>query len=217
MLQKETQKWDDNEPAFVDAVNSVLSGSEEVKATKVILMKKSFEKPFEEIKAAGNGMTVERKFYLLSSVEHEAASMHDEDGKTIKPVEIAPGSILKKGDKIRIEYRIWNKENRSFVRLSAPREAALRPVQQLSGMYGWGIRPFRINNWFSFMPHGYRNVKAEKTEYYFDSYPEENTTVSEDFFVTQSGAFVAPVVEIESLYAPHYRANGGFSGKLAVE
>lgn len=67
------------------------------------------------------------------------------------------------------------------------------------------------------MPHGYRNVKAEKTEYYFDSYPEENTTVSEDFFVTQSGAFVAPVVEIESLYAPHYRANGGFSGKLAVE
>lgn len=217
MLQKETQKWDDDEPAFVDAVNSVLSGSDEVKATKVILMKKTFEKPFEEIDAAGNGMRIERKFYLISSVEKEAKSMHERDGKVIEGVEIVPGTMLHKGDKIKIEYRIWNQENRSFVRLSAPREAALMPVQQLSGMYGWMIRPFYFNSWYSFMPRGYRNVKAAKSEYYFDSFPEEDTVISEEFFVTQSGAFEAPVVEIESLYAPHYRANGKFAGRLTVE
>ena len=32
--------------------------------------------------------------------------------------------------------------------------------------------------------------------------------ITEDFLVTQEGTFSVPVVEIESLYAPHYRANG---------
>ena len=39
-------------------------------------------------------------------------------------------------------------------------------------------------------------------------------TLSEDFFVTQAGQFVAPVTVIESLYAPHYRANSAWRGIL---
>lgn len=196
MLQKETQKWGE-EPAYVDALASVLAGSDEVKATKVILLTKTYRKPFREVMAAGNGFRVDRKFFL--------------DGK-----EIEPGTVLKVGDRIHVEYRIWNGENRSFVVLRAAREAGLRPVQQLSGMYGWGISPLRVNGWFSFQPHGYRNVKASVTEYYFDSYPEENTVVTEEFYVTQAGSFSAPVVEIESLYAPHYRANAGYSKPLEI-
>ena len=61
------------------------------------------------------------------------------------------------------------------------------------------------------------NVKVEKSEYYFDTFPEESTTIIEEFFVTQSGAFMAPVVEIECLYSPHYRANGKFAGRMTVE
>ena len=59
--------------------------------------------------------------------------------------------------------------------------------------------------------------KINRTEYYFDSFPEENTTLSEEFFVTQAGTFTAPVITVESLYAPHYRANDAFHGVLAVE
>ena len=55
---------------------------------------------------------------------------------------------------------------------------------------------------------------ADKTEYWFDSYPEEKTTVTEEFYVTQEGAFQTPAVEIESLYAPHYRANDAGRGPL---
>ena len=51
----------------------------------------------------------------------------------------------------------------------------------------------------------------------FDSYPEENTVISEEFFVTQAGMFSAPVPVIESLYAPHYRANASFAGAVVVE
>lgn len=177
MIQKETQKWG-SEPAYIEAIDAVLAGPQETLATEVIALSKSFTKPFDKVKAAGNGFKVSR-VYLR-------------DGKSLRD-----GEILHVGDRITAEYRIWNGENRSFVRLYAPRPASLRPVNQLSGYSGWW-------SWTS----GYRNVLKDRTEYWYDSYPEENTTVREEFYVTQKGVFHAPAVSIESLYAPHYRANG---------
>ena len=178
MLQKETQKWD-SDPAYIDAITAIMDGSREVLGTKVVALSATYTVPFSEVKASGNGFTIERHFYK---------------GKE----EIQPGDSLAVGDRIRIVYRIWNAENRSFVKLTAGREAALNPVQQLSGVVGGFINP------------GYRNVRASATEYYFDSYPEENTEISEEFFVTRAGAFQAPATVIESLYAPHYRANTNY-------
>lgn len=206
MLQKETQQWDDD-PAFVDAVASVVAGGEEVLSTKVIALTKTYSKPFGEIAAAGNGFTVERRFF--KAVKGEDSSQ----GR----VEIFPGSVLRAGDKVTVEYRIWNQENRSFVKLTAPREAMFRPVDQLSGHYGWWLSPFRVAGTYSVTPQGYRNVKTDCTEYFFDVYPEEDTVVSEDFFITQDGTFSAPVVTVESLYAPHYRANAAFQGPLGTK
>ena len=175
MLQKETQKWE-AAPEFVDAITAILDGSEAVLQTRVLALSATYSAPLETIQAAGNGFTIGRKFYR--------------DGK-----EIQPGDPVAVGDKITVKYEIWNAENRSFVKLTAGREASLSPVNQLSGLNGWT---------------GYRNVKASATEYYFSSYPEEKTTVSEDFFVVRAGTFVAPVTVIESLYAPHYRANSAY-------
>ncbi len=206
ILQKETQKWGDD-PAFVDAIASVMSASEDVLSTSVVTLTKTYRKPFGEIAAAGNGFTVVRKFY------REAVDLAgDGDGR----VEIHPGDSLHVGDKLIAEYRIWNEENRSFVKLTAPREAGFRPVDQLSGHYGWRIRPLSVAGFPAITPQGYRNVKSDCTEYCFDVYPEENSVVSEALFVTQEGVFSAPVVTIESLYAPHYRANSAFSGQIEV-
>ena len=203
MLRKETQKWD-GDPAFVDALNSVLTGPADILATKVVSLTKTYSVPFSKVKAAGNGFTVERHFYK---------EVKGEDGKTGR-LEIFPGMKVSVSDKITAEYQIWNQENRSFVKLTAPREAAFRPVNQLSGVYGWWLRPLSVNGIWSVTPQGYRDVKTDRTEYWFDVYPEEKTTVTEDFFITQEGIFMAPVVTIESLYAPHYRANGPFFGTL---
>ncbi len=203
MLQKETQKWDED-PAFVDALNSVLTGSADILATKVVSMTKTYSTPFSKVKAAGNGFTIERHFYK---------EVRGEGGKAER-LEIFPEMRLGVGDKITAEYQIWSQENRSFVKLTAPREAAFRPVNQLSGAYGWWLRPLSVNGVWSITPQGYRHVKADRTEYYFDVYPEEKSTVTEDFFITQEGIFTAPVVTIESLYAPHYRANAGYAGAM---
>lgn len=230
MLQKETQRWEAT-PDFVDAINSVMEGDAAVKSTKVVVLTAVTDLPFAEVKASGNGFTVERKFYRIgsgpgasgedpagmsgaSSVSVSAeASMGSSgvgSGTTADKAgrqEIRPGDRVNVGDKIVAEYVIHNDENRSFVKISAPREAAFRPANQFSGRYGWWLSPLRIADWYSFTPQGYRNVKSALTEYYFDSYPEENTVISEEFFVTQTGTFSAPVVTVESLYAPHYRAN----------
>ena len=196
MVQKETQKWE-SDPGYLEALACVMRGSEETLDTRVIALSASTELPFEAVRESGNGFSVEREYYL--------------DGR-----KLSDGEVLHVGDKVTAVYRIWNQENRSFVKLSVPRNASLRPVDQTSGRYGWMARPLSVPGWTSFTPQGYRSVRADRTEYWFESYPEEKTAISEEFFVTQEGRFQSPVPEIESLYAPHYRANGSGSGYMTV-
>ena len=202
MVQKETQQWDED-ASFVDAISSILDASQETLDTRIITLTKTFTKPFIEVKAYGNGFTVERNFFVERTVA----------GK-ISREKLSEGDALAIGDKVIAEYRIWNEENRSFVKLTAPRPASLRPANQLSGQYGWWLRPLSIAGWHTFSPHGYRSVLADRTEYWFDAYPEEHTTVTEEFLVTQAGSFQTPAVSIESLYAPHYRAADSGRGPL---
>lgn len=187
MVQKETQKWADDS-AYIDAIASVLEASRDVLDTRVVILESEADLPFRDVVKAGNGFTVSRSYLR--------------DGEELKD-----GDMLKVGDRITAEYRIWNEENRSFVLLSAPRPASLRPVDDLSGRYGWWLRPLRISDLYAFTPQGYRTVLSDRTEYRFDAYPEEKTVISEEFYVTQAGIFQQPAVEISSLYAPHYRAN----------
>ena len=196
MIQKETQQWD-GDPGYIDALASVLDGSQEVLDTKIVSLTASGQKPFSGIQAAGNGFTISRAYSVERVVDGK---------KTLVP--LGDGDTLNVGDRVVAEYKIWNEENRSFVRVSALRPACLRPSAQLSGMYGWWLSPLRLENHYVFTPQGYRNVLTDRTEYWFDSYPEENTTITEEFFVTQEGRFQQGIVEVESLYAPHYRANG---------
>ena len=285
MLQKETQDWD-TDPAFVDAVGVVLRGGDSVLGTRVVSLTKTYRSEISGIKAAGNGFSIERRFYReipatsaasgpeASGAAASPASLDDggtasgpavtdgtstasslASGGSVSPAslaggetasgpavtegtstasslsgggrsaspdgrireEISEGTELAVGDKIIAEYRVSSDENRSFVRLSAPREASFRPVDQLSRNYGWWLVIIRLDGSFSITPQGYRNVKSDRTEYYFDVYPEDKTVIREEFFVTQEGTFKAPVVTIESLYAPHYRANDGFRSSVRTK
>ena len=216
MLQKETQHWDED-PAFTDALHSVMQASEAVKQTRIVVMERSFGKTFPEIRAAGEGFTVVRRFFRSVGVEEKYDDRTAEKNRIVEEwQEIRPGTVLKVGDRVAAEYRIWNAENRSFVRLSAPREASLVPVRQLSGPCGDTVMPLRTGS-FIFRPQGYREVHADRTDYYFDVCPEEDTVVREEFFVTRAGEFRAPVVSVESLYAPQYRANDGWTAPFISE
>jgi hypothetical protein len=105
---------------------------------------------------------------------------------------LADGMQLHVGDKISVRYQIYNTENRSFVQLRAMRPACFYPVDERSYF-----------TWYGF----YREVKASETNYYWELLPEENTTVTEEFYVTQEGTFNSGLIEIECLYAREYRGH----------
>ena len=190
MLQKETQEWR-NCPATVNALACVLDSSAETLNTKVIALSGTTTLPFEKVAATGNGFTISCKYYLEEEVKGGPASR----------TEIHEGDVLTVGTRVVAVYSIWNEENRSFVRIQAPRPACLRPVQQLSGYYRGA----------------YRSVGTSGSVFWFETYPEEKTTLEESFYVSQSGLFHCAAPEIESLYAPHYRANGPASPTFLCE
>lgn len=198
MLQKETQEWNDD-PGFVEALASVYDGIDKVGDTKVLMLKKRYSKPFHEVKAAGNGMSVAVRYYK----EHPA----DRGGLPPGKVELKPGDALNVGDRIVAEYSLWNQENRSFVCLSVPRAALFRPAEQLSGWEGGWCSPV-MSGTYRIAPYCYREVKDDRSLYWMDLLPEEDCVLKEILLVTQEGEFVTPVAELECLYAAHYRANG---------
>lgn len=198
MLQKETQQWS-SDPGFVEAMASVYDASASVRQTKVMTLTQRYEKPFEDVKASGNGFKVSVAYYK---------ELPGENG-SIGRVELREGENLSVGDKIIAVYSLWSEENRSFVRLSVPRPACLRPQDQLSGWNGGWLRSLSYG-FYSISPYAYREVKADRTLYWIDVFPEEKSSVEEVLFVTQDGCFTSPVAEIESLYAPHYRANASY-------
>ncbi len=200
MIQKETQGWA-SDPGYVEALAAVYDASEAVRNTKIVVLKKKFEKPFDEIKASGNGFTVDVDYY--------------KEGQEGGRIRLAEGDSLNVGDKITAVYSLWSQENRSHVRLSVPRAACLRPVAQLSGWSGGWFRPLSYGH-LHVSPYSYREVKADRTLYWIDVFPEEKTAIEEELFVTQEGTFSAPVAEIECLYAPHYRANDSWSSLLEI-
>lgn len=205
MLQKETQQWS-SDPGFVEAMASVYDGSDAVKDTKVMILSKRYSKPFDQINESGNGFKVSVKYYRESGAA----------GAKPERVEIVDGDVLTLGEKIVAVYSIWSEKNRSFVRLSVPRAACMRPESQLSGWSGGWLRPLSYGL-YNISPYAYREVKADRTLYWIDVFPEENSKIEEVLFVTQEGRFAAPVAEIESLYAPHYRANAGSRRPVMVE
>ncbi len=182
MLQKETQHWEDD-PGYIEAIASVMDASLAVLDTRVLALSAQYTKPFSEIAAAGNGMEIKRE-----PIEY---SKHSAGWYYSGTVSGGTADSLKVGDRIRIRWAINNEENRSFVRITLPHCAGLVPVDQTSG-YGRGC---------------YRSVLADRIELWYESYPEEKTEVLEEYYVTRAGVFQCPAAVVESLYAPHYRAN----------
>lgn len=187
MLQKETQQWSDD-PGYLAALSSVYESSDAVKDTRVAMMRKRYIKPFADIKSVGNGMEMDIRYFR-------------EDLQGVRR-EVLPGEDLAVGDKLIAVYSLWSQENRSFVRVSVPRPATLSPENQLSGMMGGWLRGS-----LGIHPYCYREVRADRTIYWVDVFPEEKSIFEEGMFVTQEGKFVTPAAEIECMYSPHYRAN----------
>lgn len=211
MIQRETQAWS-GDPASVMALSSVKDGIDAIGDISVLVLRKRFEKPFEEIVPSGNGFTISRSYYVERIVQQEDG--HDR----LEMVALNEGDTLSVGDKVIAVCSIWSAENRSYVRISVPSPAPLRPVDQLSSVVYGFARPVMMpyGMVLPVYPQGYREVRTGEIVHYYDIYPEENTSVEEEYIVTQEGTFSEPAAEIECLYAPYYRANTGAEEKMKI-
>ena len=198
MIQKETQSWGED-PAYLLALDAVMHGSSDLLSAKILVLTQKYRKPFAGIKASGNDISVKTRYL----VEDDAADAENFGYAGYR--ELSEGDTLNVGDRILAVYELWSAENRSFVRLTAPRYASLRPEKQLSGTY------------FTRIGYSYREVKSDRSIWYMEVLPEETTVVTETLIVTQSGEFSNPVTEVVCLYAPHYRANGEYMPELVSE
>ncbi|MGM9791706.1 MAG: alpha-2-macroglobulin family protein [Candidatus Cryptobacteroides sp.] len=180
MVQKETQRWD-SDPTAVMAYACVLDGSKELLDSRIVSLSRTTALPFAQIQASGNGMSADVQW------ERRQA-----DGSW-RP--LAEGESLSAGTRLRAVIQLWSAQNRSLARLELQRPACLLPVNQKSGysrLWLYGL---------------YRDVKKSSTRYWFNTLPEENFTLTEEFTVSQGGVFQAPASTIQCLYAPHWSAN----------
>ena len=183
MVQKESRHWE-NDFAYIRALECVLKGNDATLQTKVLVLRATATLPLDDIKPAGNGMSITREYFI--------------GGR-----KLSGGENIKVGDIIKAVYTITSDESRSFVRIRIPRNAALNPVDGNSGtIYSRTLL--------------YRNVLPDATEYWTDALPEGTTKLSEEFYVTRAGTFRTATPEAVSLFADHYRANGGFEPAMTV-
>lgn len=214
LLQKETQQWS-SDPAYLNAMASVSDGRESVGEVSALVMSQRFEKPFSDIKAAGNGFGISRKYYVerLTGTPRGILSVSGSWSRE----ELMPGDSLRVGDKVIAVYEMWSMENRSFVEIDAPHPAALSLADQLSGPW-YGLTGSRARKSLALFPwnQGYREAKKDRTRYYLEICPEKAASFEEKFFVNRAGTFVSPVVEVRCMYAPYYRANADYDGAMVV-
>ncbi len=138
----------------------------------------TYRTPLREIKASSSEIELKRSYTLAKTGE-----------------ELKEGDKLNLGDEVIVKYQIRNSENRSFVEMKAMRPACFYPVEERSGYMWYG--------WYG----AYRENGSSMTKYYFQLLPEEISTFSENFYVTQEGIFTAGIAEIESVYATEYRGH----------
>lgn len=105
---------------------------------------------------------------------------------------LSEGEVVKIGERIKARYTVHNDENRSFVRMDASRPSSFYPVDERSGSFYGGCQ---------------REIRADKSVFWWELLPEGETIWYEDFYVSQEGVITSGTVQVESLYAPEYRGH----------
>ena len=100
----------------------------------------------------------------------------------------------KVGDRLHVRYTITADRDCEFVQLTAPRSAAAEPDASLSG--------YRYQNGLGY----YRQIRDDRTEYYFDSMPKGTYVIEEDWLISRAGNYQMGSTIIKCLYAPEFRS-----------
>lgn len=105
------------------------------------------------------------------------------------------GSLLRKGDKVRVQLTVETARDMEYVVLRDERGACLRPVDLLS-------EPDMIDSvWL------YREMRNEETNFFIPFLRRGNFQISYDCFISQAGSFATGIATLQSQFAPSLSAH----------
>lgn len=141
-------------------------------------IEKTYEIPFEEIKAHQNKLRVERE--ILINENNAWIPLNRE---------------IKLGEKLKIRLTLIANEEISYVHLKDNRSAGFEPVYKPSG-YSWNrILPY------------YSETKDTETNFFIDRLPKGNHTFEYEVKANHLGDFSTGISQVESMYNSSYKAH----------
>ena len=133
--------------------------------------------PASEVKAEGQGLHIQRTMQVK-----QGANWSD----------VAPGTSLKKGDRVRQVFSIQADRDFDFVSLTASRPACTEPAEPLSG--------FCWNEGLS----SYRAVHDAATDYFIEHIAKGKHVFTEELFVDRAGHYTSGLCTLQCVYAPEF-------------
>ncbi|MCX6318569.1 MAG: MG2 domain-containing protein [Bacteroidetes bacterium] len=110
-------------------------------------------------------------------------------------VPVTAGTLIRTGDKIKVQLELQASQDMEFVHLRDQRAAAFEPVKVLSG-YNW-----RGNlGW-------YESTRDASTDFFIDNVPRGKYVIEYTLFATHAGTYSNGMATVQCMYAPEFTAH----------
>ena len=138
--------------------------------------------------------------------EAEASALADESrgfsvSRTIEPTD-SLHRCLRMGNRVRVVIKVHADRDCDFVRVTDHRPACLMPVSQLSG-YDWRLGC-------------YVRPMDEQTDYYFETLPKGDYTLTTDYILDRPGNYHAGAVKVECEYNSAFMGRSTPNTRIAI-
>jgi hypothetical protein len=145
----------------------------------------TFTEVMDKVEASENGFTLKRIVWRV---------VNDEDGERLE--EVKAGTILRVGDKLRIQFEISTDRALEYIELADCRAATMEPLSTRAGYtFNW-----RDDLSFYAAPGNTRSV------FYIDRLSKGSYKLQYEAYVQKPGRFQEGIATIQCLYAPAFRA-----------
>lgn len=145
----------------------------------------TFTQNLADVKNSGNGMLLKRTLWRIVS---------DAQGERLE--EVTPGTMLHKGDRIKVKLDLTLDRTYEYLQLKSERAASMEPVSTDAG-YTYNLTHDILY---------YRAPTNTSDDLYIERLESGSYTIEYDLYVQKTGTYSMGLATIQCLYAPAYRA-----------
>ncbi len=138
----------------------------------------------DKISSKGEGMTINREYYLKK---------YNESGAYLDKMK--SGDAIKTGDVVIVKMIIKTDRNMEFVHLKDMRAGGLEPIPNTSGYQWMGTAGY------------YLSIRDASTNYYFDYLAKGSHIIEFEMKANNAGNFTTGIGTIQSFYSPEFSAH----------